>query len=332
MLSDPHDALQHALLVHARPPLATKVGGTLGAYRGYGELLAAFDRFAKRGARLELIGRSVRGEPLLALHVGSTDPGARTAVVLAGVHPIEWIGVEVALAVLDRLLGSDVDGRAVIVVPIVNPDGLLRVEHHLRAGHRRFTRHNARGVDLNRNFDANWYRPGLLQRVLPFLFARGTHPASEPEVAAIAHHLAQRRVDRALSLHSFGGAVLYPPAWSRWPVVDSAEHLAWARRVARGGKRRPYRTLPCSWWAFGMTASGLELDWFHERHGALSLLVECTGGVGLRPSRLFQPFAWYNPKLIPEVADPLADALVPYVRGGSLDESRHSPGVVASAP
>jgi hypothetical protein len=240
-------------------------------------------------------------------------------VVLAAVHPIEWIGVEVALALLDRLVHADLAGRAVVAVPIVNPDGLLRVEHNLRAGRRRFVRHNARGVDLNRNFDAGWERRGLVQRLFSFLFSSGGSPASEPEVAAIAHHLAPRRIDRAVSLHSFGGAVLYPSASSRRPIPDAAEHRAAARRIARVAAARPYVALPCCWWALGITMGGLELDWFHERHGALSLLVECSrGGVGLRPSRLLQPFAWFNPPAIHDVATPLVDALLPYVRGATM--------------
>jgi hypothetical protein len=320
------DVLRAALLAHEGPALAPVIAGAgLGPYRGYGELLGALARLATRGARLAPIGRSVRGEPLFAVHLGSDRPDARTAVVLAAVHPIEWIGVEVAMALLDRLAGLDLGDRAVIAVPLVNPDGLLRVERDLRAGRRRFVRHNARGVDLNRNFDASWDRRGLAQRLLSFLYAPGAHAGSEPEVAALAHHLASRRVDRAVSLHSFGGAVLYPPAASRRPVLDAAEHRAWARRIAAGAAWRPYRALPCSWWSGGLTQGGLELDWFHERHGALSLLVECSRGGqgrraadGLHPGRLLQPFAWYNPPAPEEVTTPLVEALVPYVRGAGL--------------
>ena len=53
--------------------------------------------------------------------------------------------------------------------------------------------------------------------------------------------------------------------------------------------------------------------------GALSLVVECSrGGFGLHPSRLLQPFAWFNPPAIQQVVAPLVDALVPYVRGAAL--------------
>jgi hypothetical protein len=310
------DALRAAMLANARPPLGRLVGERLGPYRGYAEVLAALERLVQRGARLEVIGRSVRGEPIFAVHLGSTRPGARTTAVLSAVHPIEWIGVEVHLALLDRLVWADLGDRAIVSVPVVNPDGFLRVEGNLRAGRRRFVRHNARGVDLNRNFDARWSERGLAQRLLSFLYASGSRPASEPEVEAIAHALSARRVDRSVSLHSFGGVVLYPSAATVFPVFDAAEHRAWAKSVARAADARPYRALPASWFSFGMTQGGLEVDWFHERHGALSLLVECSrGGLGLRPSRLFQPFAWFNPKRPDRVTTPLAEALLPFVRG-----------------
>ena len=317
---DPRAALRAALVAHRRPALSRLLARRgLGPYRGYGEMLEAVERLVDRGARLSLLGRSVRGEPLFGLRFGAEDPReqSRTGVVLSGVHPMEWIGIEVHLALLERLVAADLGGRSVLAVPIVNPDGLLRVEMNLREGRRRFVRHNAHGVDLNRNFDARWGYRSLAQRLLWFLFSPGKHAASEPEVAAIAHALSARRVDRAVSLHSFGGAVLYPPAGSLWPVVDRDEHRAWATRIARAADpQRPYRAMSLIRFGCGFRQGGLELDWFHERHGALSLLVECSrGGVGLRPSRLLDPFAWYNPPRIHDVAPPLVDALSPFVKG-----------------
>lgn len=315
---DARDAALAAAEKHRRPALArTLAPRRLGSYRGYAELLDALDRLAGRGARIREIGRSVRGEPLFALHFGSEAPAARTSVVLAGVHPIEWIGIESGLALLDRLAATDLGDRAVIAFPIVNPDGLLDVEASLRAGRRRWFRHNARGVDLNRNFDAHWGQRGLVQRVLPWIFARGSAAGSEPEVAAVAFELSSRRVDRAVSLHSFGGAVLFPPAHSVWPVRDYEEHRTWARSVARAARPRPYTALPCAWWSWGLSHGGLELDWFHERHGALSLLVECEGGPSLSLSRLAHPFAWFNPLERERVAGSVAAALLPFITGAA---------------
>ncbi|WP_437574370.1 M14 family metallopeptidase [Sorangium sp. So ce887] len=382
-------ALRAALFVHRRAPLSRLLARRgLGPYRGYGELLEAIERLADRGAQLSLIGRSVRGEPLLAVHLGAARPAAgdrpgvgrpallsqgarsssngapprgahggsgapggadepsasdaaaaeppvragpldprgsagagprgreRTTVILSGIHPLEWVGIEAHLALLDRLATEDLGGRSIFAVPIVNPDGLLRVEMNLRSGRHRYVRGNARGVDLNRNFDAGWYERGLVQRLIGLVVSPGSRPASEPEVEAIAHALSSRRIDRALSLHSAGGAVLYPPAHSLWPVADAAEHRAFALRVARAADRKPYRAMSYVRFAWGIRKAGLEIDWLHDRHGALSLLVECSRGkLGLRPSRLVEPFAWYNPRKLDDATPPLVEAVLPFVKG-----------------
>jgi hypothetical protein len=317
--SDPRQVLEETIRAHRRTPLSRTLSPRgLGPYRGYAEMLEAVAQLAARGARIAIAGRSVRGEPLFAVHLGVAQPDARTrtAVVLSGVHPNEWIGIETHLALLERLVGVDLAGRALVSFPIVNPDGVLAVEMNLRTGRRRFLRHNARGVDLNRNFDARWGHRGIVQRITSLFSSAGTRAESEPEVAAIAQALALRRVDRAVSLHSFGGMVLYPPASSRWPVADAGEHRTWARRIARAAAARPYRAVAASWWGPGITLSGLELDWFHDRHGALSLLVECSrGGISLHPARLLQPFAWFNPPNVDDTTGPLVDALAPFARG-----------------
>jgi hypothetical protein len=321
----PHTLLTRARAKHAAAPLGPVLGASgLGPYRGYAEMLDQIEALASRGFRLHVIGRSVEGEPLLALHYGAEPRGslARTTVVLSGVHPMEWIGVESHLRLLQRLVGSELGERSVVAIPVVNPDGVRRVEGRLRAlrlsqVRANFVRHNARGVDLNRNFDARWGRLGLVQRLLGGLFDPGSGAASEPEVVALAHHLAACRVDRAISLHSFGGAVLFPSAWSTRPVHDEGEHRAWALRLARAiDPQRPYVAAACARWAKGIVAGGLELDWFHERHGAVSLLVECSrGGRGLTPTRLLSPFAWFNPPNVDREAEAIASAIAPFVRG-----------------
>lgn len=204
-----------------------------GPYRGYHEMLLGLDRLADRGAALEVIGRSVLGRPLFAVRVEPRfEPTVEpcTAVV-SGIHPEEWIGIETHLRLLERLLEVR-PAREVLAVPLANPDGVVVVEGHLRAGRRRFVRHNARRVDLNRNFPFAWGRGTPLRRLLPGVYGPGTGPASEPEVHALVERFRHRRVDRALSLHSFGGVVLIPCAHRLWPSPR-------ARSTAPGQERSP---------------------------------------------------------------------------------------------
>ncbi|HZO16081.1 MAG TPA: M14 family zinc carboxypeptidase, partial [Polyangiaceae bacterium] len=161
--------LDEGIEKHGGEPLVRATGPRgLGPYRGYAEVLGVLRNLAARGARIVPIGRSVRGEPLLSVQLGNANPGvrARTSVVLAGLHPIEWIGVESALALLGMLVNRDLGDRAVFAVPIANPDGFLHVERNLRLKRRRLVRHNARGVDLNRNFDCRWGKKNLPARLV----------------------------------------------------------------------------------------------------------------------------------------------------------------------
>ena len=108
-------------------------------------------------------GASADGRPLRAELVGRSDAGRRILVV-GCIHGDECAGSRVT-----RTFRGPVTGAAVWLVHNLNPDGLL-------IG----TRLNARGVDLNRNFGADWRPigdPWDLQH-------SGSRPFSEPETRA----------------------------------------------------------------------------------------------------------------------------------------------------
>ena len=90
---------------------------------------------------VRVIGHSVDGREIRAYHVG--DPGAdTTAVALAAMH-----GNETAPRVTLRVLrhAKRIRGLDLWLVPNANPDGVAAGD-----------RHNAHGVDLNRNFPRRW--------------------------------------------------------------------------------------------------------------------------------------------------------------------------------
>lgn len=287
----------------------------LSDYRSFGAVLAELRALEARGARLTVDGESHEGAPIVRLSLGPPD-AARATLVIAGLHAMEWIGVETGLALVDALLRRPLS-RRIDVFPLLNPDGFRRVERDLSLGRRRFVRANARGVDLNRNWPTHWRKRLFFPTFLPFLGGSGEAPGSEPEVRAVLDtlHGLGPRVDRALSLHSFGRMLLLPYG-GRWASPPRIEALrAHAADVA---SRLPgYRVRQSARWVPGAFAYGMELDHF-DALGADGLLVECSAG-GLRltdPSSWLLPMRWFNPPDLPTERAKIAAAVVPFVDPG----------------
>lgn len=310
-------ALEDAIRRHEdEPSLAVDVPRAWGRYSGYRELLEGFALREREGARTTIAGRSVEGEPIVRFEIGPTR-SERSALVLAGLHAMEWIGTESALALLDALL-REPPARRVVIYPLLNPDGYRVAEANLRAGRRRFVRSNARGVDLNRNWPTDWRaKKPLFQRIFRFLGHPGAHPSSEPEVAAVTRELDQSpgQFVRAVSLHSFGGMLLLPYGgrFGRPPDYDVLH--AHARGVNERLEGR-YTIRSSSRWVPGQFAHGMELDDLHAR-GISPLLLECAWGQlsPLRPSTWFHPWRWFNPVDPAAHATRIAAAISPFLLG-----------------
>jgi protein MpaA len=108
-------------------------------------------------ARTIVLGHSWQGRPIVAVEVG--NPVGKRVLVVGSIHGDEQGGILVAKA-LERLHQADLD---LWIVPDLNPDGAAAD-----------TRHNAHGVDLNRNFPVGW-------RPMSGFYASGPHPLSERE-------------------------------------------------------------------------------------------------------------------------------------------------------
>ena len=110
-----------------------------------------------------VFGSSVEGRPLTVTRRG--DPLGVRVLVIGCIHGNEADG----MAIVDRLESIEVpDGVELWLVPTINPDGTAAD-----------IRHNASGVDLNRNFPVNWAplaEPGDWQY-------GGPSAASEPETS-----------------------------------------------------------------------------------------------------------------------------------------------------
>ena len=297
-----------------QPPLSNASLERRVTYRGYRELLESWAGLPN--ARRHQIGQSVSGEPLWMVEIGNPE-ATNVSVVIAGIHPIEWIGIETAFALAQGHAEKPSENRRVCFFPLANPDGFRKVEANVRAGRRKWVRSNDNGVDLNRNWPTHFREQAGL---IAGHNASGPAPCSEPEVAAIVaalDALARRaNLDFALSLHSIGNMILMPWGGVWKSPVAREQHL----RIANKLKYRlgAYTVRQVSRWVPGVSfAHGMEIDHLHEAYEATAILIECTRGeLGLRkPGVLLDPFRIFNPRDGRVEAARIATAVDPFIRG-----------------
>ena len=138
----------------------------------------------------EPYGASVLGLPLEVWR-----PAGRCKLLLhAGIHGEEG-ETTIALSRALRLLPEPSPHCAVVVA--ANPDGLIRG-----------TRANARGVDLNRNFPTQDWRPdpvlhrSTLDAPREVALSPGAGPGSEPETRALIRLIEEMEPDAVVALHA----------------------------------------------------------------------------------------------------------------------------------
>lgn len=272
-------------------------------YRSYRETwlrVAAAALAAPGRVSVGAIGASHGGEPLWAVEIDPPGgaPARATTLVIAGIHAMEHVGVATSVALVERAASpaSRWRDQRLVVMPIVNPDGFRAVEAGLARGARRFWRANARGVDLNRNFAVGWDDRYYLARVARRIFAPGPAALSEPESRAVDALCERVRPRHAVSLHAFGEWIFLPYAGSRRAPHDLARMEEIARAMTDAQPDRPYRIMQLALRSRLFQARGAEIDHFHDRHGALSFLIEIGAGPRLlEPRTWLEPYGWFTP-------------------------------------
>ncbi|HMB69406.1 MAG TPA: M14 family zinc carboxypeptidase, partial [bacterium] len=144
-------------------------GGFLPEYISYSEAVAELNALAAAHptlTELSSIGQSIEGREQWVLKISdnaSVDEDEPEVLIYGNHHAREVISVIIPLHVAATLLddyGSDpditewVNEREIWILPVLNPDGYVYVETTDL-----FWRKNRRGgygVDLNRNYDAEW--------------------------------------------------------------------------------------------------------------------------------------------------------------------------------
>jgi predicted deacylase len=192
-----------------------------------------------RLAEIEALARTAPQVDVLAtiehmpIHAFTFGGGGPTLLVTAGVHGVEQIGTDVAIAYLtsllarmrwDRVLHDALARCRVIVVPLLNPVGMARNQ-----------RANGNGVDLMRNapIASTGGTPLLggqqLSRHLPWFMGHALEPEARALIELVEGITAPCTI--ALDLHSgygFRDRIWYPYARTREapPDLPAIESLA----------------------------------------------------------------------------------------------------------
>ncbi len=133
----------------------------------------------------KILGYSERNNPIYGLEVGS---GQDTVLIFGAFHGDEPVGFHLVVQLAESLYKKpDLINSFVLLVPVVNPDGLLQG-----------TRTNANGVDLNRNFPTEDWTPVYTKKK----YFPGVEPASEKETQVVIGLIDRYKPDRIVSIHA----------------------------------------------------------------------------------------------------------------------------------
>lgn len=186
--------------------------------------------------KVNVIGKSLCQRDIFSLTIGkSRNP----LIIAAGFHAQEWLTTLLALRFAEILLYSKSNKttiwgldpasitRSVIIVPCVNPDGVEIALNgfesagryadnceKIAAGSEEKWNANARGVDINHNFDAGWHELRKMETESGILGPSprrygGYMPESEPETKAISFLCRLYNPRTAIALHSQGEEIFF---------------------------------------------------------------------------------------------------------------------------
>ncbi|MBR5913024.1 MAG: hypothetical protein IKZ58_01490 [Selenomonadaceae bacterium] len=234
--------------------------------------------------------------------------GDNQVLIFGAMHAREYITTQVVMRQLceaiDVLNGgggtyrgiSDAEllkGVTIHFVPLSNPDGVSISQFGLSGINNDSIRNqvasmggdyvqwkaNARGVDLNRNFDAGWYEFGGSSYPSSERY-KGTAPGSEPEAAALISLTQDYHIKRAISYHTCG-ALIY------WYYKQSGEVLAQSQKFANEISSATGYPLDDDYTA--VDAAGYK-DWAVYKLGIPSITIETGAESGFYDNPVPQRF------------------------------------------
>ncbi len=191
----------------------------------------------RHGISPRTFARSILSKPIDVYFVGE---GKKYITVFASHHALESICTNIAFLLIDTLMENKENGMinginckillskyCFVIVPCVNPDGIeMRLngiqssplsdrQMRMSGGDLSSWQANARGIDLNHNYDFAFAEYKAIEREKginagPSLYS-GEYPESEPETHGVANLIRTLSPIAVISLHSQGEEILAYP-------------------------------------------------------------------------------------------------------------------------
>ena len=200
----------------------------------YNRLVTDIENLANNYSFIEhiTIGESVMKR---GIHCIKTGSGRRKILIAAAFHGLESITAALVMKFAGEYAARISDGNSffeksaaqlftkntIYILPMVNPDGVDIAANGINTFepvHQRLVKSvgicdfkhtwqaNARGVDLNHNYDALW--SAVLPASAPSKYG-GAQPESEPETKAVTTFTRRICPDILIAFHSQGGEIYY---------------------------------------------------------------------------------------------------------------------------
>ncbi|MGM9927134.1 MAG: M14 family zinc carboxypeptidase [Bacillus sp. (in: firmicutes)] len=188
------------------------------------------DLFPK-GLQVGTIGRSEWGKEIPYVQIGM---GQRHILLIGTHHAREWITSKFLMKLVhqyaaryaeDPFIGDLLDEISVVVIPMLNPDGVqiqqqglkgdypisklkLLGMNHFSWNYKRW-KANGEGVDLNRQYPADWEALKKIPAWPAYKQYRGERPVQAKEVAAVVDFTEKMEPLIALAYHTSGQEVYW---------------------------------------------------------------------------------------------------------------------------
>lgn len=257
------------------------------------------------------IGESILGKPIRMVTLGDEN-AEKEILYVAAHHGTEWITSLILLRFINEYceyykatkqvfginIGTLFATRCIHIVPQLNPDGadiqingidnsnpLYDRLMKISGGDFSHWNANARGVDLNHNFNAGFeeYKSLELNNSITAGATRfsGESPESEPETGAICNYLRfNEKIKMIMSFHSQGEVIYYTSGKN---TPESSPKIA--RKLS---KMSGYDVeVPT-----GLASYGGLSDWYINEFGKPAFTIECGRGENpIPPQKYFQIYA-----------------------------------------